>query len=137
MTDEEWAFFERFTLAAHGRNGRKPTDHCLVLDRVFWIAGTGTPCASEAGVGRGSKTGKSRRDRRQSADMCSPYTTAAILGASVMGASLRAVILEEATGSMLTVQKGDVLPGCVRISGQGSGRIDHIGRNPDICEHHR
>ena len=44
-----------------------------------------------------------------------PYTTAAILGSPVLGAGLRAVIVDEATGSRLTVQKGDVLPGGLRI----------------------
>ena len=43
MSDEEWAFFERFNLAARAPNGRKPTNHRLVLDGVFWIARTGAP----------------------------------------------------------------------------------------------
>jgi transposase len=41
MSDEEWTFFERFILAARAPNGRKPTNHRLVLDGVFWIARTG------------------------------------------------------------------------------------------------
>ena len=43
MSDEEWAFFKRFILTVRGRNGRKPTNHRLVLDGVFWIARTGAP----------------------------------------------------------------------------------------------
>lgn len=36
MSDDEWAFFERFILAVRAPNGRK-------LDGVFWIARTGSP----------------------------------------------------------------------------------------------
>ena len=43
MSDEEWAFHERFILAVRAPNGRKPTDHRLVLDGIFWIARTGSP----------------------------------------------------------------------------------------------
>jgi transposase len=43
MSDEEWAFFERFILAVRAPNGRKPTNHRLVLDGNFWIARTGAP----------------------------------------------------------------------------------------------
>ncbi len=43
MSDEEWAFLERFILAVHAPNGRKATNHCLVLDGIFWIARTGAP----------------------------------------------------------------------------------------------
>ena len=43
MSDEEWVFFERFILAARAPNGRKPMNHRLVLDGVFWIARTGAP----------------------------------------------------------------------------------------------
>ena len=43
MSDEEWAFFERFILAVRAPNGRKPTNHRLVLDGIFWIARTGAP----------------------------------------------------------------------------------------------
>ncbi|GAA4223246.1 transposase [Sagittula marina] len=43
MSDEGWAFFERFILAVRAPNGRKPTNHRLVLDGVFWIARTGAP----------------------------------------------------------------------------------------------
>jgi len=43
MSDEEWAFFERFILTVRAPNGRKPTNHRLVLDGIFWIALTGAP----------------------------------------------------------------------------------------------
>ncbi|SNR44481.1 Transposase [Puniceibacterium sediminis] len=43
ISDEEWAFFERFMLAVRAPNGRKPTNHRLVLDGIFWIARTGAP----------------------------------------------------------------------------------------------
>ena len=43
MSDEEWAFHERFILAVLAPNGRKPTNHRLVLDGIFWIARTGSP----------------------------------------------------------------------------------------------
>ena len=43
ISDEEWAFFERFILAVRAPNGRKPTNHRLVLDGIFWIARTGAP----------------------------------------------------------------------------------------------
>lgn len=43
MPDEEWALFERFVLAARAPNGRKPSDHRLVLDGIFWIARSGAP----------------------------------------------------------------------------------------------
>lgn len=43
MSDEEWAFFERFILTARAPNGRRPTNHRLVLDGIFWIARTGAP----------------------------------------------------------------------------------------------
>jgi len=43
MSDEEWAFFERFILAVRAPNGRKPTNHRLVLDGIFWISRTGSP----------------------------------------------------------------------------------------------
>ena len=43
MSDDEWAFFERFILAVRAQNGRKPTNHRLVLDGIFWIARTGSP----------------------------------------------------------------------------------------------
>lgn len=43
MSDEEWAFHERFILAVRAPNGRKPLIHRLVLDGIFWIARTGSP----------------------------------------------------------------------------------------------
>ena len=43
MSDDEWAFFEGFIRAARHPNGRKPTDHRLVLDGIFWVARTGAP----------------------------------------------------------------------------------------------
>lgn len=42
MSEEEWAFYERFILSGRAPNGRKPTNHGLVLDRIFWIARTGS-----------------------------------------------------------------------------------------------
>jgi transposase len=44
MSDEEWAFHERVIGAVCAPNGRKPLNHRLVLDGVFWIARTGSPC---------------------------------------------------------------------------------------------
>ena len=43
MSDEEWAFHERFILAVRAPNGRKPMNHRLVLDGMFWMARTGSP----------------------------------------------------------------------------------------------
>ena len=43
MPDEEWRFFERFIGAVRAPNGRKPMNHRLVLDGIFWIARTGSP----------------------------------------------------------------------------------------------
>ena len=43
MSDEEWAFHERFILTVRAPNGRKPMNHRLVLDGIFWIARTGSP----------------------------------------------------------------------------------------------
>jgi len=43
MSDEEWRFHERFIQAVRALNGRKPTNHRLVLDGTFWIARTGSP----------------------------------------------------------------------------------------------
>ncbi len=43
MSDEDWVFFERFILTVRAPNGRKPTNHRLVLDGIFWIARTGSP----------------------------------------------------------------------------------------------
>ena len=43
MSDDEWAFFEGFIRAVRHPNGRKPADHRLVMDGIFWIARTGAP----------------------------------------------------------------------------------------------
>ncbi|WP_264773853.1 IS5 family transposase [Defluviimonas salinarum] len=43
MSDQEWAFFEPFIFAVRAPNGRKPINHRLVLDGIFWIARTGSP----------------------------------------------------------------------------------------------
>ena len=43
MSDEEWKFFERFILTVRAPNGRKPINHRVVLDGIFWIARTGSP----------------------------------------------------------------------------------------------
>ena len=43
MSDEEWAFHEHFILAVRAPNGRKPMNHRVVLDGIFWIARTGSP----------------------------------------------------------------------------------------------
>ena len=43
MSDEEWAFHERFISTVRAPNGRKPKNHRLVLDGIFWIARTGSP----------------------------------------------------------------------------------------------
>ena len=43
MSDEEWSLFEQFILANRAPNGRKPINHRLVLDGIFWIARTGSP----------------------------------------------------------------------------------------------
>ena len=43
ISDDEWAFFEGFIRAVRHPNGRKPVDHRLVLDGIFWIARTGSP----------------------------------------------------------------------------------------------
>ncbi len=43
MTNEEWRFFEHFIAAIRAPNGRKPVNHRLVLDGIFWIARTGAP----------------------------------------------------------------------------------------------
>ncbi len=43
ISDDEWAFFEGFIRAVRHPSRRKPTNHRLVLDGIFWIARTGTP----------------------------------------------------------------------------------------------
>ena len=41
MSDAEWACFEPFVTVRGAHSGRRPKDHRLVLDGVFWIARTG------------------------------------------------------------------------------------------------
>jgi transposase len=43
MSDEEWGFFAPLMIERGPRRGRRPKDHRLVLDGVFWIARTGSP----------------------------------------------------------------------------------------------
>lgn len=43
MSDEEWACHERFILSVRAPKGRKPTNHRLVLDGIFWITRRGSP----------------------------------------------------------------------------------------------
>jgi len=43
MSNEEWMFFEHFILTVRAPNGRKPKNHRIVLDGIFWIARTGAP----------------------------------------------------------------------------------------------
>ena len=43
MSDEEWACLEPFVVERGARSGRRPRDHWLVLDGIFWIARTGSP----------------------------------------------------------------------------------------------
>jgi transposase len=43
MSDEEWAFFERFIQVVRAPNEHKPFNHRLVLGGIFWIARTGAP----------------------------------------------------------------------------------------------
>jgi transposase len=42
MSDDEWDFFEPLVIERGPRRGRRPRDHRLVLDGVFWIARTGS-----------------------------------------------------------------------------------------------
>ena len=48
MSDEDWAFFAPFVIEAGPRRGRRPRDHRLVLDGVFWIARDGFGLARPA-----------------------------------------------------------------------------------------
>ena len=41
MSDEEWSCLEPFVIERGARSGRRPRDHRLVLDGIFWIARTG------------------------------------------------------------------------------------------------
>ncbi len=42
MSDAEWGFFEPFVIERGPRRGRRPSDHRLVLDGVFWVGRTGS-----------------------------------------------------------------------------------------------
>ena len=42
MSDAVWVFFEPFVVEKGPRRGRRPRDHRLVLNGVFWISRTGT-----------------------------------------------------------------------------------------------
>lgn len=52
ISDEEWVFFERFILTIHAPNGRKPSDHCLALEGIFWIFEPESSNATYRGVGK-------------------------------------------------------------------------------------
>ncbi len=41
MSDEEWTCFEPFVTVRGAHSGRRPKDHRLVLDGIFWLARTG------------------------------------------------------------------------------------------------
>jgi transposase len=41
MSDEEWEFLAPFVIETGPRRGRRPRDHRLVLDGIFWVARTG------------------------------------------------------------------------------------------------
>lgn len=41
MSDEEWDCFAPFVIESGRHSGRRPRNHRLVLDGVFWIARTG------------------------------------------------------------------------------------------------
>lgn len=43
MSPQEWEFFAPFLAAVRHPNGRRPRNHRLVLDGIFWIARTGAP----------------------------------------------------------------------------------------------
>ena len=43
MSDQEWSCLEPFVMGSVAGGGRRPKDHRLVLDGVFWIARTGVP----------------------------------------------------------------------------------------------
>ncbi len=55
MSDEGWAFHQRFTLAVRVPNGGKPENHRFVMDRIFRIARIGSPWRDQTeGFGKGS-----------------------------------------------------------------------------------
>jgi len=41
MSDEQWSCLEPFVIERGARSGRRPRNHRLVLDGIFWIARTG------------------------------------------------------------------------------------------------
>ena len=41
MSDEEWAFFAPFVTTNGPHSGRRPRNHRLVLDGIFWLGRTG------------------------------------------------------------------------------------------------
>ncbi len=43
MSNEEWALFQRFILGVRAPNGRRTTNHRLVLGGILWIERTGSP----------------------------------------------------------------------------------------------
>jgi transposase len=43
MSDQEWSCLEPFVMCNVASGGRRPKNHRLVLDGVFWIARTGVP----------------------------------------------------------------------------------------------
>jgi transposase len=43
MSDQEWSCLEPFAMGSVAGGGRRPKNHRLVLDGVFWIARTGVP----------------------------------------------------------------------------------------------
>ena len=43
MSDQEWSCLEPFVMSSGASGGRRPKNHRLVLDGVFWIARTGVP----------------------------------------------------------------------------------------------
>ena len=43
MSEQEWSCLEPFVVGSVASGGRRPRNHRLVLDGVFWIARTGVP----------------------------------------------------------------------------------------------
>jgi transposase len=43
MSDQEWSCLEPFVIGSGAAGGRRPKNHRLVLDGIFWIARTGVP----------------------------------------------------------------------------------------------
>ena len=41
LSDKEWACLEPFVVQSGALSGRKPRNHRLVLDGIFWVARTG------------------------------------------------------------------------------------------------